>query len=725
MGSNDASSPDPGGHPGAKTPVRAAGGPPRPPVTAERHRIGARRSVLRFAEELLLLLVDKKSGQLAPVPERSIRCALAGAVLMDLALEDRIDTDLQRLFVVDPSPVNDDLLDPALALIAGGDLRETAYWVERLAEPSIAEKTRERSLDRLVERGILRRDPGGILSLARVVARARRYPAIAGDAGREVELRIMGTLFNNEVPAPRDGMLISLVHACGFFKRLLSRAELADVGERIDLISRLDLIGRAVFEAVRRAGVPDVSLRLAAAGLSAADRARALAAQPLADKGGLPLAGNAVAMAGDIGVFFAKQYRELGPVFRVRAFSHRYTVLAGPQANLLLQQKGFHLFRSFTTHGGLADGLQAHRVITSTDGADHFALRRVMKRGYSSGYVHDRIETVADVSAREVDSWPEGRPIRVWDIVQRMVANQISVASTGVAPGDYLEDVVFVMDRIINVRLARRLPEIMMRTPRMRRAQERMDGLYRTVLDAHKLQPRSGQEAGRQGRPDFIDDLLDQHRNDPQLLPERDLKAACLGPFIVGLHTASSTLAFMLYVLLKNPETLARARSEADALFAGEGATAQKLRNIDVIHRVALETLRLHPVQKVVLREAVNTFEFAGHTIPSGTRCLIATTVPHTLPEYFPEPERFDIDRFAGGRLEHRAPGAYAPFGLGTHRCLGSGSFEAQSAVALATILHRLDLSLAPTSYRLKVTHIPTPRPDDGFKIKVSRRRRE
>ena len=700
------------------------GEPPSPPLAAQSGRIGAGHPVLRFAEELLLLLIDKKTGQLASVPERSMRCALAGAVLMDLALEERIDTDLQHLFVVDPSPVGDDLLDSALALIDGGDLRDTAYWVERLAAPSMAERTRERALARLVERGILQRDPGGILSLALLVARARRYPAMDGEAGREVELRIMGALFNSDVPAPRDGMLISLVHACGFFEQLLSRAELADVRERIDLICRLDLIGRAVFEAVQRAGVPEVNLTLAAAGLSAAERARAVAAQPLADKGGLPLVGNAVGMAGDIGVFLARQYRELGAVFRVRAFSHHYTVLAGPEANLLLQQKGFRLFRSFTTHGGLADGLQAHRVITSMDGADHFALRRVMKRGYSSGYVQDRIKTVADIAAREVDSWPEGKPIRVWEIVQRMVANQIAVVSTGVAPGEYLEDVVFVMDRIINVRLTRRLPEIMLRTPSMRRAQERLDRLYRKVLEAHKVQPRSGQEAGRDGRPDFIDDLLDQHRDDPQFLAERDLKAACLGPYIVGLHTAASTVAFMLYMLLKHPGTLARARSEADALFAGEGATARKLRSIDVIHRVALETLRMHPVVKVVLREAVNTFEFGGHTIPSGTPCLIAATVPHTLPEYFPEPERFDIDRFAHGRLEHRAPGAYAPFGLGTHRCLGSGSFEAHSAVALATILHRLDLSLAPPSYRLKVNHAPTPRPDDGFKIKVSRRRR-
>ena len=641
---------------------------------------------------------------------------------MDLALEGRIDTDLQDLIVVDPSPVDDDLLDPALAMIAGGAGGDTAHWVERLAEPTWADRTRERSLERLVERGILRRDAGGTLSLANLVARARRYPMIDGEAGREVELRVMRTLFSDEIPAPRDGMLIALVHACGFFERLLSRAELAEVRNRIDLICQLDLIGRTVFEAVRQAGVPQVNINLAAADLSAASRARAVSAQPLADKGGLPLAGNVVGLGGDIGAFMARQYRELGPVFRVRAFSHRYTVLAGPKANLLLEREGHHLFRNVTAYGGFAQGLEAHRVIVSMDGSDHFGFRRMMKRGYSYDYARNRIDTLADVSTREVDSWPEGKTITVRDIVQRLVATQIATTATGIGPGDCLDDIVFLMDRIVNVRLARRLPGIMLHTPRMRRARERMDRLYLGVLAAHEAEPRFGQEAGHHVRPDFVDDLLDKHRDDPQFLPELDLKAACLGPFVIGLHTAASTIAFMLYELLKHPETLASARSEANALFAEEGVTAQKLRKIDIIHRVALETMRLYPIAAAVLREAVNSFDFAGHTIPCGTKCLIAVSVPYTLPEYYPEPERFDIGRFAADRLEHRVPGAWAPFGLGTHRCLGSGFFEVQSAITVATILHRLEISLTPPSYTLKVRHAPALRPDSRFRIKVERR---
>ena len=102
--------------------------------------------MLRFAEELIFLLLDKDTGALAPIPDRSLRCALAGAVLMDLALEGRIDTDLERLFLVDSTPVGDDLLDPCLrSIAAAAETRDPAYWIDRMAEPTHADRVPEES----------------------------------------------------------------------------------------------------------------------------------------------------------------------------------------------------------------------------------------------------------------------------------------------------------------------------------------------------------------------------------------------------------------------------------------------------------------------------------------------------------------------------------------------------------------------------------------------------
>ena len=102
---------------------------------------------------------------------------------------------------------------------------------------------------------------------------------------------------------------------------------------------------------------------------------------------------------------------------------------------------------------------------------------------------------------------------------------------------------------------------------------------------------------------------------------------------------------------------------------------------------------------------------------------FVATTVPHYLPEYFPDPHRFDIDRYLPERAEHKQRGAYAPFGLGTHRCLGSNFAETQIALTLATILRDVELKLDPPGYTLKIDPLPSPSPDKNFKFKVVRRR--
>ncbi|MDE2875854.1 MAG: GPP34 family phosphoprotein [Gemmatimonadota bacterium] len=201
--------------------------------------------MLRFAEEIMLLLLDDE-GEFLRVPDSSLRYALAGGVLMDLAMEDRIDTDLERLILVNPTPVGDDILDPVLADIAAADATHDArYWVEQAA--SGAYSTREAALERLIARGILERREDRLLWMFQ----SRRYPLIDGEAELEVKLRIMEVLFADVVPTPRDVVIICLADACGIFTELLSSEDLREVQPRIQLVRRMDLIGRAVVAAVR------------------------------------------------------------------------------------------------------------------------------------------------------------------------------------------------------------------------------------------------------------------------------------------------------------------------------------------------------------------------------------------------------------------------------------------------------------------------------------------
>ena len=203
--------------------------------------------MLTFAEEILLLLLDDESGEFVPAPAWLRRCALAGAVLMDLALQNRIDTDLRKLVVIDPTPTGDDLLDPILAkLVEQSEVHDARFWVDLVADEQSG-WIQEQALARLVNHRILESEGGRLLW----VFRSRRYPTIDGKAQQEVKLRIMQVLFSDDNPSPRDIVIICLADACGIFGQIMPENEIERARERIHVVRRMDLIGQAVSQAVR------------------------------------------------------------------------------------------------------------------------------------------------------------------------------------------------------------------------------------------------------------------------------------------------------------------------------------------------------------------------------------------------------------------------------------------------------------------------------------------
>lgn len=203
--------------------------------------------MLTLPEELVLLILDDEDGTMLPIPQRTLDLALSGAVLMDLALRLKLDSDLQRTWICDRTGTGESVLDECLAEIAemGPSTSQTEDWIQHLANQP--DRIREASLARLVERGILRCEERRHLW----VFGSRRYPLMDDKEEREVKLRIMQALFSEEIPDSRDVALISLVDTCSLFEELIGRREYKRVGERIAVIRRLDLIGQATQSTVR------------------------------------------------------------------------------------------------------------------------------------------------------------------------------------------------------------------------------------------------------------------------------------------------------------------------------------------------------------------------------------------------------------------------------------------------------------------------------------------
>lgn len=202
---------------------------------------------LTMPEEILLLMLDDESGRLQERAAPSGDYAVAGAIIAELALGGRIDSDTKRLFVVNPAPTGDALQDGVLAqmVAAGGAPHDSRHWIETIAAE--ADAHRDVLFERLVGKGILKRVEGRFLW----VFPERRYPVIDDREEREVKARIMGVLFKDEIPDPRDSLLIGLCRAAGLFPLLLSGQELDRVQPRIDQVADLEELNRALADAIR------------------------------------------------------------------------------------------------------------------------------------------------------------------------------------------------------------------------------------------------------------------------------------------------------------------------------------------------------------------------------------------------------------------------------------------------------------------------------------------
>lgn len=658
--------------------------------------------MLRIVEEILLLLIDTERGDIrASFSPHSRDVALSGAVLMDLALENRIDTDLETLVLLDPTPLGDELLDPSLSAIAQeSGTHSTAFWINRMAERG--DELRRTTTDRLIERGILEAESNGLVFLSRRVARARLYPSDddRGGVTEEVQSRIMRQLFSDDVPDPRDIVIISLAAACGVFERILSREELAEVQGRIDLISRMELIGRTVAAAVEQVDPPAPVFPVV----------RPYEEIPRAS--GWPLAGNAFAMASDLRGLLLREYQRHGPIFRVQALNHHLVALVGPEATVFLNREGGTLLRSFEEWDVLRKAFGASHVMSDLDGREHIRIRKAFSPGYSRQSIQGRYNELADIARRIVSGWPQGKSIAPVPAFQRIVAEQLTLLLTGVSPGEDLDPLRYYFSALLRTMQRQGNANLHRFRPRFRHAEKRSIELVKRILEAHSTGDPPSDE-----RADFIDILLELHRTDPLLLPETNLRSVVLGPVFVGIDTAALVCSFMLHVLLRNPDLLEQMRSEVDSVLTGEPLTAESFGKLTTTRRILLETQRMHPVVPGLVRVVSNSFDFGGYRVPAGKRVLLGFNVAHHLPECFPEPEKFDIGRFAEDRAEHRRPGAYAPFGFGSHRCLGSGFAEVQIVLTMAAIVHETELVLARPQRPLRTRQVATIRPVYRFRL--------
>jgi cytochrome P450 len=223
------------------------------------------------------------------------------------------------------------------------------------------------------------------------------------------------------------------------------------------------------------------------------------------------------------------------------------------------------------------------------------------------------------------------------------------------------------------------------------------------------------------GRQDLLSLLLEaRDEDDHSRMSDKQVRDEVLTLFIAGHETTASGLAWSLYLLARAPEALRRARAEADAL-GGRLPGYDDLPRLPYCLQVFKEALRLFPPIYVFGRQALCDVSVGGYVLPAGTIVIVSPFALHRRADLYPDPERFDPERFTREAEEARPREAYLPFSGGPRTCIGNHFALMEGPLVLATILGRVELELA-TDKVIEPAPSATLRPDGGVPMRVRRR---
>lgn len=418
---------------------------------------------------------------------------------------------------------------------------------------------------------------------------------------------------------------------------------------------------------------------------------------------------------------FVALYRAYGPVFRLpQAGTEARVILAGPEANVFMAR---HEDEFFTTreHWEKFDATitqqQGNGMTEARDGEANRKRRAESSRQWSRARILDQIPQMIEITHEATQDWQVGSSVAVHAGMRRLVAEQLGRLLVGYAPGEYLDDFVTYLNTAIASTLSIGDQNgDQFDAAKYQRAAERVKEFGRKAYEAHLVHPQPG------GKPDMIDEAMRETEQLPEGYRRTIMEMVALGPMLAGIDTVANSLSFMVYALLAHADIRQRVQEEVDAAFSDGLLTWEKLKRMPDLNGAMMETLRRYPVAGSHTARVARPLTIGGYRLEEGNAVSVAMTVPHFLEELYPHPMEFDIERFRAPRNEHRQRGAYAPFGLGDHTCLGAGIAEVQLVVTMATLLHTYKLEFDPPDYQLVIEKHPTAVPGNNFRVKVVER---
>ena len=363
-------------------------------------------------------------------------------------------------------------------------------------------------------------------------------------------------------------------------------------------------------------------------------------------------------------------------------------------------------FRAGEANQILESVLGEHSLLLM-DGARHRRERRLMMPPFHGERMRAYGELMRAITEREVARWPFAEAFPVHRELQAITLEVILRTVFGLEDGARMARMRELLARYANLgasplgtRLLLLLPATCAKSfmslgiDPIRIGSRSFDlsplvpwrELVRAGREVDELLHQEIRARRREGRPrdDVLSLLLQARDEDGREMSDLELHDEMLTLLLAGHETTATSLAWTIHRLARHPEVRRRVEEEL-----GGEADVERCAYLDAVIK---ETLRLNPVVAIVGRKLARDARVGGHDLPAGSVAIACIWLAHRRPEAWPDPERFDPERFLGKRID---PSQYFPFGGGTRRCLGAAFAVYEMKVVLATILRHARLRLA------------------------------
>jgi cytochrome P450 len=250
---------------------------------------------------------------------------------------------------------------------------------------------------------------------------------------------------------------------------------------------------------------------------------------------------------------------------------------------------------------------------------------------------------------------------------------------------------------------------------RFEKTRQQLDAIIYSMIENRR---RDGRDHG-----DLLSMLLSAQdsEEDGGRMDDLQLRDELLTLFLAGHETTAKALTWTWYLLSNHPEVETKLHEELDTVLAGRVPDINDLPRLPYAERVLAESMRLYPPAWIIGRRAVKDCDLPRCRIPCGALVLLSQYVMHHDARFFPDPLRFDPERWTPEAKASRPKFCYFPFGGGSRQCIGEAFAWMEGTLLLATLAQRWNMRLVP-GHPVALEPLVTLRPKFGMKMKLERR---